>query len=176
MLSAHHLDNAMLLYETDDVIVYTGSYKQTAIALVSMGFDHGAVADFISEAKKLGIEEILYIGECTSSTHNVSLRSVILADGGDRSLTERTRAAAARNNYLVSVQTVSSHGGAAQDQTGIADVVTNELYSHAGSHNIATLSILTVSENNETGEKMEENERRSRLYPAALLVFESFAL
>jgi len=46
------------------------------------------------------------------------------------------------------------------------------LYEQATLNKFDVLSILTVSENMATGNKMDENEARSRLYPASSLVFE----
>ena len=57
----------------------------------------------------------------------------------------------------------------------IIDDVTGAFYEQARADGIEALTILTVSENIKTGEKMEEHEKRSRFYAAARLVFEMLA-
>jgi len=175
MLAAHHLDNAVIKHEQGDELVYTGNYRRTAVALISAGFEQDAVPEYLRLAKQYGVEEIIYIGECVSASRLHPLRSVILAEGGDRALLERSYAAASRSDIRVTVQPVLTHGSAAGDFGGATDAITKEIYVRANENGIAAISVLTVSENTETGEKMEEHERRSRLYPAALLVFETLA-
>ena len=176
MMAAHHLENAVLLYENGDELLYFGSYNGTAIALVAVGFDNEAFPGFIREAAKLDVTEVIYIGGCASITDRYPLRTVILADGGCRNLQNRALTAAARCAITAAVRTVASPDGVTGEGIDITDSVTGAFYMEARSYNIKALSILTVSENTKTGEKMEEHERRSRFYAAARLVFETFAL
>jgi len=176
MLAAHHLEYAVLLYEQEDVLLYSGSYKEHPIALVSTGFGQGAILDYIHDAKRFGVEEILYIGECLSTSRRHVIRSVILADGGDPSLMARACRAATQFNIHSGLPYVFPENEITEDFDGVADSVTGDFYAHAKAENIAALSVLTVTKNTVSGEQMEEHERRSRLYAAARLVFEVFAL
>ena len=166
MLAAHHLENAALFREQGDELIYLGSYKGAAIALISAGFERAAVLPYPRDSKQLGAIEVIYIGECVSSVRRYPLRSVILADGGDQDLLARSKLAASRYDIPISVRAVSDD---------VTDSVTRALYERARECGIAALSILTVSENIETGEHMEEHERRSRLYAASRLAFETLA-
>ena len=87
------------------------------------------------------------------------------------------RANEAARQYEISTieQTVLSLGSAHPQEGCIVDDITGALYEQARADGIKALSILTVSENTRTGEKMEEHEKRSRFYAAARLVFETFA-
>lgn len=173
MLAAHHLDNAGSAREQGDAVVYIGSYGQTAIALVAVGLENGAVSEFIRGAGGSGITEVVYIGSCAGTTEKQALRTVVLADGGCRELLESAQKAAVRHGIPVVVGVVSPKNDIAQEFEGITDEVTNSFYKEAHTCGVKALSVLTVSENTMTGEKMEEHERRSRFYPAALLVFET---
>ena len=176
MLAAHHLDCAALEYEQEDVLLFFGSYKEHPIALVSTGFGQGAILDYINDAKRFGVQEILYIGECVSTSRDYAVRSVILADGGDHSLTARARVVAAVLNSPAVLAHVFPENNIKDDLDGVTDAVTADFYALTEASGIAALSVLTVTENTASGEKMEEHERRSRLYAAARLVFDIFAL
>ena len=166
MLVAHHLEYAEPVYENDDILMYSGSYNGTAIALISTGF--GPVAPWLAEAGRLGVSELLYIGECVSQSH--PLRTVVLADSGDDALLMRAKNEAARIDIPVIVQNVSSQRDAPQGSV-FAPVAT-EMSEYARENGLALLSILTVTVDSRTGEEMEEHERRSRLYAASRLAFE----
>ena len=173
MLAAHHLEDAALVYERGDSLVYFGRYEQAAIALAAVGFERGAVSEFIRGTKESAILEVVYIGGCAGTTEKQALRTVILAKGGSQRLIDHARTAAGQHGIPVKISVVSPIGGAAPGCGGIADDVTGALYEKARISGVEALSILTVSENTLTGEKMEEHERRSRFYAAARLVFET---
>ena len=193
MLAAHHLEYARPVHDSDDELVWFGSYAQTEIALASAGFSSGAVADYISSAAQYGVTDILFIGECTSASDTVPLRTVVLADGADSALMRNAQLAAAQFNIPYVVQIVSEFNRTPQDirgtadaitdafyatpmVSGIADTTTNAFYAKATDSGIAALAILTVTHHTGTGERMEDHERRSRLYNAARLAFETCAL
>lgn len=175
MLAAHHLDNAALIREQGDGLVYLGSYNDQTIALIGTGFDEGAAADCLRESKALGAEELVCIGECVSSSHGYPLRSVILAEGGDRALLRRAQLAATRCGIPVTVDIILPQDKALTEGSGLADNLTGALCGSALECGLALLCILTVTENTVAGEYMEEHERRSRLYAAARLSFETLA-
>jgi len=176
MLSAHHLEYSTLVYETEDVLVYSGSYKDVPIALASTGFGDSTVLSFVREIKGLGATEIVYIGGCVSTTDRHGLRNVILAAGGGENMLNRACDAARLYEIPTMVRTVLPPDVVHPEEGCIVDSITGAIYKQAQADGIEALSILTVSENAKTGEKMEEHERRSRFYAAARLVFEMLAL
>jgi purine-nucleoside phosphorylase len=188
MLAAHHLEDSALVYEQGDFLIYEGSYNGAPIAVVSTGFGSGEVLSRLSEVIKRGAEEIVYIGTCISTTSRHRLREVILAFGGSPELTEMACKAASRSGIPAVTCTVLAQDGVHPEEGGIIggiiggviggviDGVTGALYEQAGAGSVKALSVLTVAENTKTGEKMEQQEIRSRLYPAARLVFEMFAV
>jgi len=185
MLSAHHLEYSTLVNEQGDVLVFAGSYKNVPIALISTGFGNSAVLSCMHEVTRLGAAEVIYIGGCVSTiggpttgqsaTDRIALRSVILAAGGSKNLLNRAYRAAQQYAIPVTAQPVLHPGCAHPEEGCIIDEITAALYEQARSDNIEALSILTVSENAKTGEKMEEHEKRSRHNAAARLVFETLA-
>jgi len=176
MLSAHHLEYSTLVYEMGDILVYSGSYKEVPIALASTGFGDSAVLSFLRELKGLGVAEVVYIGGCISTTEQHKLRTVVLAAGSSQGMLTRARDAAWQYAIPVTIQTVLPTDSVHAEERCITDSVTGALYEQARIDGIEALSILTVSENTKTGEKMEEHERRSRFYAAARLVFEMLAI
>lgn len=176
MLTAHHLEHAALMHEQGDELVYFGGYGGTTIAVVSAGFESGAIPEFVRAIEGSGVREILYIGACTGTTVRHTLGTVILAHGGSKILLSRARSAAARYGIKTVVEAVQP-GGSGQDvRSSVADDVTAGLYKQALIGDIDALSVLTVSENVITGEKLEQHVVSSRFYAAARLVFETFAV
>jgi len=183
MMWAHNLEYASQVYEQDDVLVYAGSYKDVPITLASAGFGKSAVLSFLRVIFENSGEEkaeVVYIGECAATTDERSLRDVIIANGGSNGLQARAQDAAKRNGMQTTVATIKPEGESKPDEesighSGITDEVTHAMYDCAKAEGAASLSILTISENRKTGEKMEEHERRSRLYAAARLAFETLA-
>jgi len=176
MLSAHHLEYSTLVYELEDIIVYSGSYKDVPIALASTGFGSGAVLSFLRGLSQLGVAEIVYVGGCVSTTDRHGLRAVILAAGGSENLLGRACKAARQYDISTTIRTVLPPGVVHPEEGCIVDSITGVVYEQARTDGIRALSILTVSENTRTGEKMEEHEIRSRFYAASRLVFEMLAL
>ena len=181
MLSAHHLEYSALVYELGDVLVFSGSYKNVPIALASTGFGSGAVLFYLHELIGLGAEEVAYVGGCASTSGRPAadgggLRSVVLGSGGSSRLLDRAIRAATQFGIAATIKTVLPPGCLHPEDGCIVDNVTEALYEQAKTDCIDALSVLTVSENIKTGEKIEEHEKRSRFYAAARLVFEMFAL
>jgi len=176
MLSAHHLEYSSHIYERDDVLIYTGSYRDIPIAVVSSGFGSSDVLSCMDLIKELDAEEVVFIGECISATSQFALRTVVLADGGDCGLLIRARETAGKQGVSAIVQAMSPPDCALPEEGCVTDGITGALYARAHAIGLKALSVLTVTEVEPTGEKMEEHERRSRLYPAANLVFETLSL
>ena len=176
MLAAHHLENAALISEQDNNLIYTGNYKGAAIALVSTDFDNDTILTYLCELKRLGAGEIVYVGSCISTMSDYALRSLVLAEGGDCRLLTLACTAAALYDIKFIQRPVLARDSIPSDYNGITELYTGAIYDCAHEFGMAALSILTISENTETREKMEEHERRSRFYNAARLAFELMAL
>jgi purine-nucleoside phosphorylase len=58
----------------------------------------------------------------------------------------------------------------------VADFASGAVARFAFDQGVAALSVLTVSQNTSTGEKIEEHERQSRMDAAARIIFETLAL
>ena len=166
MMAAHHLDHASLLYERGDAQAWSGSYDGAQITLLSTGPDLRSALIEPECAGLSGTGEMLYVGVCASASSGVALWSIVLPGGGDPSMRERCVRAAARLNLPI-------HPHPAE--TDISDGMAAAFHACARDNGIAALSVLTVAENTATGEKMEEHERRSRLYGAVRLAFETLA-
>ena len=175
MLSAHHLEYSEMIYEQGDVLIYSGSYACTPLAVISAGFGSGEVLLSLEKIGNLGVKEVIYIGACVSTTSRYGLRTVVLARGGSDDLQSCAQAAAAQYDITVITETLLPPGSD-NAEGGISDIVTGALYETARTENIKALSVLTVSENKVTGEKMEEHEIRSRFYAASRLAFETALL
>ena len=188
VLVSHHLEHSKRLHEQGDFSITSGSYNGTPLAVASTGLGKENVLTHLSELIKLGASKVVYISTCISTTVRHDIRSVILAAGGSKELIDLALAAAGRIDATeqLTIATVLHPDGTHLDGVhldgvhsgdgGIVDEASDELYKLAQEKEIEALSILTVSENTITGEKMEKNEVISRLYPASRLVFEMFAL
>lgn len=179
MLAAHYLEYARTSYEQRGMIGYAGSYKGCNIAVLSVGYGESAALNYLREAVELGAERVIYTGECVSMTHEHKIRDVILADGGCRELLGCARLASKRYSLPAAVCPVSTNDRfflGVGKANGIVDFATETVYGYARERGISALSILTVSENVETGERVEEHERQSRFNTAARLCFETLAI
>jgi len=175
MLAAHHLEYSALVYGSGDVLAYSGSYKNVAIAVISSGFGSGEVLSCCNELKQRGATEIIYLGACLSTDRRHGLRSVVLASGGSSGLIDRANIAAELFDLKATARMLTP--GALEPGEGcIIDDVTGAFYELARENGFEALSILTVSEDMARGERMEEHEVRSRFYDAARLAFETYAL
>jgi len=182
MLVAQHLERATLEHDRSGLAVYYGSYKNVPVAVISTGLECCGVIDFLSESGIACLSEIIFIGECASFSRDYALRTVVLAEGGDTGLLTRAQAAASVYGIPVLAIPAPSLSGEAPDISGNAirgfgaganGGITGDIYAWAKENSVAALSVLTVTENAETGEKMYEHERRDQLYDAARLAFET---
>ena len=146
ILVAHHLEHAVSADGQNGMSVYSGSYKCVPIALVC-----GPARPAHQYAKQLGSTQIVYMGGCVSTMRRYPVGAVVLC-GGDSVLLQKAQSAAAE--LSIPVVTGPCPG-----------IVFDPIEA----------SVLTVTENTETGERLGEDEWRSRLYPAANLVFETLA-
>jgi len=170
MLAAHHLENSEQIHEHGDVLVYLGGYKGLPIAIFSSGSEDSGNLLY---TRDLNAAEIVYIGQCASTTLRHRLRSVILAAGGSDSLLRRATAAAARFDIPATVRTALPPSAAQPEEGCIVDGFTGQFYEQSGTGGFEALSILTVSRDEARGQKMEEHEVHSRFYAAARLAFET---
>lgn len=124
----------------------------------------------------MGVREVIYIGECLSLTTAHKLRDAILADGADAGLLRRARNASRRFSLPVTVCGVTTNDRFyLGESTGssVVDFATAAVYDYAREHGLAALSILTVSENTATCERVDEHERQGRFNAASRLAFET---
>jgi purine-nucleoside phosphorylase len=176
MLVAHHLEYASLVFEQENISINSGSYKDIPLAVVFAGNER---SEFLSCLRKLignGVLEIIYIDACVSHSARYPLRSVILASGGSKNLHHRASFASKQYNLPVLTVTVLRSDSKLPIEGCITDEITEGLYLIAQSDNIDVISVLTVSENTATGEKMEAHEYHSRFHTAARLAFETIVM
>ena len=180
MLAAHWLDSAEVIYDLRGMIGYTGSYKGAPISLIAAGYGESAAMLYLHDARMLGVKRVIYMGECISRIREIKLRDVILADGGDAALTLCAQTAAKQLPIVATVRGVVTNDRLFLDeiiaQADIVDFASGAAVRYAAGHGLAVLSVLTVSQNTVTGEKMEEHERQSRFNAASQLVFETLAM
>lgn len=181
MLVAHYLESAVLSGERRCLFSYTGKYRGVDIAVISSGFGETAAETVLHEAARLGARDVIYMGECISLSAAYELRQVVIAAGGDEDLLKSARAASLQSSIPVHIQDVVTfdryylEGFKGETPDGILDFATGGVYRYAEENGLAALSLLTVSENALTGERIDESERQSRFHSAAVLAFETLA-
>jgi purine-nucleoside phosphorylase len=180
MMAAHWLEYAEILYDLRGMIGYVGSYNDTPLALLSAGFGETSTLLYLHDALLLGMRRVIYIGECISHTPAIRLRDVIIAQGGHSVLTQCAIDAAQQCTISISEHPVNTYDRALLETTevsgNITDFASGAVADFAATHGIAALSILTVSQNTSTEERMEDHERQSRFNDASRLVFETLAM
>ena len=180
MLSAHWLENTKVLYELRGMIGYTGMYKGAAIALLSAGYGETSALLYLHDACLLGARRVIYTGECVSQTPEVHLRDVIIAKGGDEKLTGCALRASKQFSIPTSVREAYTNDrmflGDPSFSGDIVDYASYAVAGYASKLEVAAISVLTVSQNTATGERVEEHERQSRFNTAAQLAFETIAI
>ena len=169
VLVSHHLEFSKLLRENGDFFVFNGSYKGTPLSVVSAGCGKDNLQGSLGLIKKLGALQVIYISTCVSTTRMYDIKSLILGAGGSKKMIDLALDTAMQQETTVHVEEIGTQGDILNDVTAM-------LYDYASANDIEALALLTVSENTATGAKMEENEVRSRLYPASSLAFEIMAL
>ncbi|MCL2153523.1 MAG: hypothetical protein FWH57_11320 [Oscillospiraceae bacterium] len=179
MMAAHWLNNAKTLYESRGMIGYIGAYNSVDIALLSVGYGESPTMLYLHDAALLGAQRAIYIGECVARRAEDRLRDVIIAKGGDAAMTQNALTTAKQFAISVKVRNVITNDRALLDGSStsedIADFASGAVSRLAANHGLAALSILTVSRNTATKERMEEHERQSRFNEATQLVFETLS-
>ena len=180
MLASHWLDNAKAIYELRGLVGYSGNYKDAALALITAGFGETSALLHLHDAYLLGVRRFIYMGECVSRVPDVKLRDVVIAQGGDAELTSAALRASIQFSIPALMRDVATDDRLFLKKTDISgdvvDFASGAVAGYAAAQGIAAISILTVSQNTASGERMEEHERQSRMHAAAQLVFETFAL
>ena len=183
MIVAHYLDNIEILYEQRGMIGCSGVFRDVKIAALSCGFGETAVRLYLNEAVCSGAKKIIYLGECVSLKREMGLMSVIVAEGGDKKLSDRIITKADAMNVRVSVvKTMTDDNywykeAAVQNDKGsyIIDFATNAVYTESKKYGVTAAAVLTVSENTVTAQRVTANTRQSRFNDAALLALEAFS-
>ena len=175
VLISHNLEYSVPLIEQGDFFVFSGSYNGTPLAVVSTDFGIDKIPDSLLMLKEQGAMQVVYVSTCTSTTGRYDIQSMILGAGGSDKLIKRALGAAKRCGDTAHIAAILRTDDIHPEEGCIIDDATAILYTQASKYGFEALSFLTVSENKTTGAKMEENERRNRLYPASQLVFEMWA-
>jgi len=184
VLVSHHLEFSRLLRENGDFFVFDGSYKSTPLSVVSTGYGKDNLPESLNLLKQLGAIKILYLSTCVSTTSRYDIKSLILGAGGSKKMTGLALDTAKQQEIAIYLETIGTQGVGFSSIDFSSDIsspyILNDviamLYDYASANDIEALALLTVSENTTTGAKMEENEAKSRLYPASALAFEIMAL
>ena len=180
MLAAHWLENAKALFELRGMIGYAGSYKGAELTLMAVGYGESAALLYLRDACLLGIRRVVYMGECIARVPGVKLRDLIFAHGGDAALTGCALAASSQLSIPAAVRHVTTNDHLFLDKSGVSgdivDFASGAVARFAVEQGIAALSVLTVSQNTATGERMEQHERQSRFHDAARITFETLAM
>jgi len=177
MLAAHWLENASVLYEERGMVGYTGSYKGTALSVLSVGYGESAAVLYLHDASLLNVSRFIYMGECFARVPYIRLRDVILAKGGDERLMQSALAVSEQFSLKAIVRDVTTCDRFSLDESSVAgdvvDFASGAVAQYAAKYGLAALSVLTVSRNIVTGERIDEHERQSRFNTASQLVFET---
>ena len=180
MLAAHWLENAKVLFELRGMIGYTGNYKDAELTLIAAGYGESAAMLYLDDACLLGARRVIYMGECISHVCSVKLRDVILAEGGDAALMQCALTVSGRFSIAATARDVTTNDRMFIEESvtpgDITDFASGAVARFAAGRELAVLSVLTVSQNTATGERIEEHERQSRFNAASQLVFETLAM
>ena len=183
MLAAHYLDNAVPLHGKRGMVAFSGSYKGAKIAVLSCGFGTAAAESYLCEMARLGAKTVVYTGECVSLTGAYPLRQVIIAEGSDKGMIQRAQHSADSFELppftlcgVVTHDLYYINGFDGEAPNGILDFASDAVFCCARTLGLTALSLLTVSENAATGERVEDHERQSRFHNASRLCFETLAL
>ena len=178
MLCAHHMDNARLASETRGLRSYAGTYKGTPIAVIACGFGKTAAMLHLKEAYELGARRFIYLGECVSLTRHYPLMDIVVAKGYSETLTQNLKAAADLKNTVLRFEGVYTDDcfwikGDIPGGYDIVDFAHSGFSEMAGKKSAEFVSLLVVSENSITKEKVDESVRQSGFHTASQLAFET---
>lgn len=193
MLAAHHLEYAKQYSDLRGMTGFIGSYKGVPLVVQAVGYGGAAVVAYLHEMSALyGVKVVLYTGECISRDASVKLREIItvsdaygISDAADADSLLLRNASLASSNYSIPMRTCTVHTDDLYGTDKLApcctdasliDFATHSLYSYARRRSLAALSILTVSENEASGECVDEAERQSRFHAASRLAFETISI
>ncbi|MDR0468919.1 MAG: hypothetical protein LBH09_02990 [Peptococcaceae bacterium] len=180
MIVSHYLDRAETLYEHRGMIGCYGEYRGCGMGLISCGFGSTVARLYMEEMARLGVRDVIYLGEAVSLTREIDLMSVIVADGGHPGLLQQIAEAAAVAHVPIKImETVTDdrfwcEGVNVQEKRGwdIADFASKAVYAAAGDLDVAVAAILTVSENTAMVKRVSEEARQVGFSEAAVLALE----
>jgi len=183
MLAAHYLDNAALLCEKRGMVVFSGAYKGTEIAVVSCGFGASAAENYLCEMARAGVKTVVWTGECVSLTEKFALRSVIIARDSDENLVQRALDSVELFGLpsvalcrVVTDDRCCINGFDCEAPDGILDFGSDAVFCCARKLGLTAVSLLTVSENAKNCTRVDDHERQSCFHDASRLCFEILAL
>ena len=178
MLAAHYLNDARLVSESRGMRSYAGTYKDVPVAAVACGFGRTAAMLHLKEAHGLGAGNVVYIGECISLTERYALMDNIIPNGYGAKLSQNLKAAANAKNVKLHFTDVRTDDGfllsrIKPEHCEVIDFAHEGLCVIADDLGVEMISLLVVSENARTGERIEENVRQSGFHIASQLAFEA---
>ena len=186
MLVAHHLDNAALISENRGMSAFTGTVDGFPVGIYSVGYGEASTLLYLKEMTDLGVTGALYIGECVSHTADIALNEIVIPQSANRGdvtyhadagLVEKCLLAAKQEKISTTKIEISTNDKywvsqkREREQYRITDFASAAVFEYADICNITAASVLTVSENSLSGERIGDAQRQSRFYNAAKIVF-----
>ena len=190
MLVAHHLDNAVQITENRGMSAYTGMVVDSPVGIYSVGFGVSCTLLYLKEMVELGVRYVLYMGECVSHVSDISVNEIIIPQsavlGGikyyaDPELVDRCLSAARQAGITTCTASVSTneqywlHEAIEKDNDEATDFASGAVFKYANTHRCTAASVLTVTENSQSGERMGDAQRQSRFYNAAKIIIGTVA-
>lgn len=190
MMVAHHLDNAHLASEQRGLLCYTGSFNNSDVAVMSVGFGGASLQCCLNEAAQNGVESAIYLGECVAFDSSLALGSVLIASEASNGTNNVESDGILQGKSIfragqlgipvrrLNVLTNDRFWLQPLQQSPaykVADFASYYMYTCPGCEQMQKLSILTVSEQTSPPQKMDEAERQSRFHKAVRLAFETIS-
>jgi|GEM_PF-1413690 len=182
MLVAHHLDNAVLISENRGMLAYTGTVDGFPLGIYSVGFGETSTLLYLKEITGLGVTSVLYIGECVSHTAELSLNEIVIPESASRrgityyadaELVKKCLSAAKQERISIRKMEILTEDEYWLNQKqkgehyGVTDFASGAVFKYANTCNFTAASVLTVSENSLSGERIGDAQRQSRFHSAA---------
>ena len=182
MMVAHHVDCAIQVSENRGMSAYTGTVEGLPVGVYAVGFGISPIRLYLKEMIGLGVRHILYMGECVSHRADIAVNSIVIpcsasAEGArydaNTELAALCLSAAKQENIPVwetAITTEDQYWLAEKrddSHDDVTDFASGVVFAYARGSGCAAASILTVTENSLSGERMGEAQRQSRFYHAS---------
>ena len=182
MLVAHHLDNVSLISENRGMLAYTGTICGVPIGMYSVGFGETSTLLYLKEMIDLGVTSVLYLGECVSHITELHLNEIVIPQSAcrgsithyaDAGLFEKCLSAAKQGEIPVRKMAIGTEDKYWLDHKKkgehyrVTDFASGAVFEYATACGLTAASILTVSENSLSGQRIGDAQRQSRFHSAA---------